>query len=478
MKQPVQTIFERNEPGVRCVTLPEIPALAPIEETLARKSALNLPEVSESTMMRHYTQLKNNSFGVDTGFYPLGSCTMKYNPKFNEKAASLDCFTGIHPLSDEEDAQGCLEVMHELQSQLCEITGMDAVSLAPAAGSHGEWTGLNIIRAYHQSLGQNRGIALIPDSAHGTNPANAAISGYTVVNIPSMPDGSINLNALKEKLNENTAVLMLTNPNTLGLFEKNITQIANMVHEAGALLYYDGANLNAIMGICRPADMGFDVVHLNLHKTFSTPHGGGGPGSGPVGCRSYLKEFLPAPVVTKQNGRYTFKTPEKSIGRVTTFYGNFLVCLKAWCYILSLGAKGLFEASERAVVNANYLKRLVSPLFGGTDEACMHEFVLSLSAFKEKTGVSALDFAKSLIDYGMHPPTMYFPLIVKEALMIEPTETENLRTLEETALIFIELAELAYSDPDKFHHSPHSTPVSRPDDVAAARNTRLKYESR
>jgi glycine dehydrogenase subunit 2 len=477
MKQPVLTIYERTEPGVRCVSLPDIPPSKPIDAPLTRKAALKLPEVSEPTLMRHYTALKNNAFGVDSGFYPLGSCTMKYNPKFNEKIAAWDCFTDVHPLSEESEAQGSLQLMHELQTYLCEITGMDAFTLAPAAGSHGEWTGLNLICAYHASRGDNnRKVALIPDSAHGTNPANASIAGFTVVNIPSAPDGSIDMEVLKKNLGENTAVLMLTNPNTLGMFEKNIAEIARLVHEAGALLYYDGANLNAVMGICRPADMGFDVVHVNLHKTFSTPHGGGGPGSGPVGCRSFLADFLPSPIVAQKNGQYALVDPAQSIGRVTAFYGNFLVCVRAWCYIRSLGAQGLFAASERAVVNANYLKRLLAEDFGANDAPCMHEFVLSLAKLKEETGVSAMDFAKTLIDHGMHPPTMYFPLIVHEALMLEPTETESRRTLDEAAALFHTLYTLAHENPQQMHDAPQTMPISRPDDVAAARNPRLKFE--
>lgn len=477
MKDELKTIFEYSSSGTRCTQLPATPCHMPIDKGLRRKSTLKLPEVAESTIMRHYTALKNNTFGLDSGFYPLGSCTMKYNPKVNEKIAAMDAFTDIHPLADAQDVQGSLAVLHGLQESLCSITGMDAFSIAPSAGSHGEWTGLNIIRAYHASRKDHkRRIALIPDSAHGTNPANAAISGYTVVNIPSYADGTVDMEALQRYLSDETAVLMMTNPNTLGIFEKNILKISKLCHEAGALLYYDGANLNAIMGLSRPGDMGFDVMHVNLHKTFATPHGGGGPGSGPVGCREYLSSFLPASVIKEANGAYFAEAPENSIGRVSTFYGNFLVALRAYAYIAELGGEGLKEASVRAVINANYLKQKIAPLFGGNTDSCMHEFVLSLSALKEETGVSALDFAKALIDYGMHPPTMYFPLIVHEALMVEPTETETQSTLDAVAKVFAALCEKAAIDPQSLHDSPLSTPVCRPDETAAARNPRLKYE--
>jgi glycine dehydrogenase subunit 2 len=476
MKDTIKTIFEYSRPGVRCVTMPGAPEGKPVPENLRRKDGLKLPEVSESTLMRHYTVLKNHTFGVDSGFYPLGSCTMKYNPKVNEKIASMEAFTDIHPLSGEEDAQGFLEVLFSLQSELCKITGMDAFCVSPCAGSHGEWTGLNLIRAYHQARGDSaRKIALIPDSAHGTNPANAAIAGFTVVNLPSK-DGTVDLEVLAKNLTPETAVLMMTNPNTLGLFEKDILKIADMCHKAGALLYYDGANLNAVMGVCRPADMGFDAMHVNLHKTFSTPHGGGGPGSGPVGCKAFLKEYLPAPVIQEDNGRYFAAQPAESIGRVSSFYGNALVALRAYAYILSLGAEGLAEASARAVVNANYFKKKIGGLFGADAEPCMHEFVVSLEKLKEETGASALDFAKALLDRGMHPPTIYFPLIVHEALMIEPTETESRESLDQAAQVFKEIVEAAKADPGSVKSAPVTTPVSRPDETAAARNPRLKFE--
>jgi len=334
-----------------------------------------------------------------------------------------------------------------------------------------------MIRAYHEARGESKRIkALIPDSAHGTNPANAAIAGFTVVNIPSGEDGTVDVAALRAHLGDDTAVLMMTNPNTLGLFEKNVQKISKMCHEAGALLYYDGANANAVMGLMRPGDMGFDVMHVNLHKTFGAPHGGGGPGSGPVGCRAFLREYLPAPVVRETNGAYEAAVPQKSIGRVGAFHGNFLVALRAYCYILSLGAEGLKEASVRALVNANYLRKKLAPLFGGPFAPCMHEFVVSLSDLKARTGVGALDFAKALIDFGMHPPTMYFPLIVKEALMVEPTETESRRTLDAAARAFAAVCAQAQADPESVKASPVTTPVGRPDETAAARDPRLKYE--
>jgi glycine dehydrogenase subunit 2 len=361
---------------------------------------------------------------------------MKYNPKLNEETAALPGFTDSHPLAPEDSVQGCLSAMDALGGYLCEITGMDAVTLQPAAGAHGEITGLAMIKAYFKDIGDaGRNKLLVPDSAHGTNPASAAMAGYTVINIPSTPEGLVDLTALKNAVGDDTAALMLTNPNTVGLFDKQILEITRLVHDAGGLLYYDGANMNAIMGITRPGDMGFDVMHLNLHKTFATPHGGGGPGSVPVACKAFLAEFLPTPTVKMTaTGHYGFHTPAKSIGRMRGFYGNFLVCVKALTYLMTIGAEGVREAGENAVLNANYLRHLLKDTYDIPFEGpCMHEFVLSLDALKKQTGITAADIAKGLIDKGIHPPTMYFPLIVHEALMIEPTETESRETLDAAA---------------------------------------------
>ncbi len=470
-------IFDAGKTGRRCAVLPacDVDAVA-VPEQYRRCAALNFPEVAEVDVVRHYTNLSRKAYGVDNGFYPLGSCTMKYNPKLNEEAASLRGFTGIHPLQEPADAQGCLEVMGTLGGYLCEITGMDAITLQPAAGAHGEFTALSMIKNYLLDRGETRrNKVIVPDSAHGTNPASAAMCGFTVVNIPSAKGGTVDLDALRQAAGDDTAAFMLTNPNTVGLFETDITEIASIVHGAGGLLYYDGANMNAIMGITRPGDMGFDVMHLNLHKTFSTPHGGGGPGSGPVACKTFLREFLPAPVVEEKNGEYALKTPSKSIGPVKSFYGNFLVLVRALAYIMTLGAEGLEEASGNAVLNANYLMEKLRGTYDIPFEGpCMHEFVMSLESLKHRTGVSAADIAKGLIDKGIHPPTMYFPLIVHEALMLEPTETESRETLDAAADAFKDLYALAYDDPGALHAAPVKASVGRPDETAAVRNPVLR----
>jgi glycine dehydrogenase subunit 2 len=390
---------------------------------------------------------------------------MKYNPKISEDMASLRGFTDIHPLQPEHTVKGCRGVLELCENYLCEITGMDAVSFAPAAGAHGEFTGLMLMKAYHESRGDyNRKKIIVPDSAHGTNPASAAMAGFGVINIPSGSDGCVDIEKLSAALGPDTAGLMLTNPNTLGLFERDILRITEMVHNAGGLSYYDGANLNAVLGVARPGDMGFDIVHLNLHKTFGTPHGGGGPGSGPVGCRGFLKEFLPG------------SGSKKSIGRVKAFYGNFLVVVKALVYIMMLGRDGLHDAAYNAVLNANYMmKRLGGKYTIPYNRGCMHEFVASLADLKKNTGVSALDIAKSMIDSGMHPPTMYFPLIVSEALMFEPTETETKETIDFACDVLLSLYDTAHENPEKLKASPTTTPVGRPDEARAARNPVLKY---
>ena len=432
-----------------------------------------LPELSEVTVERHYSRLARASFGVDDGAYLLGSCTMKYNPKLNEAVAALKGFTDIHPLAPEEDAAGAMELMFNLEAALNEITGMDAMTFQPAAGAHGEYTGLKIIDAYHKSRGEKRTKVLVPDSAHGTNPASAAMCGFEVVNIPSAGH-EVDLDALRTAVGEDTAALMLTNPTTLGLFERNIEQIRDIVHEAGGLLYYDGANLNAIMGVVRPGDMGFDVVHLNLHKTFSTPHGGGGPGAGPVGVKAFLKEFLPSPVVVSTGDGYAFAEPARTIGKVNAFYGNFSVLVKAYAYILSLGKEGIPASAKRAVLNANYLKKSLEPEYPAEgDGYCMHEFVVGAENLKKERGVTASDLAKGLIDAGIHPPTVYFPLTVHEAMMFEPTETENKDSLDRVAFVMKELYRRAEREPECFKEFPLTTPISRPDELKAAKELKL-----
>ena len=473
----MKLIFEKGAPGQHLDLLPacDVPEIFLTQE---RQAPLSLPQVSETELTRHYTALAKRVHGVNDGFYPLGSCTMKYNPKINEDMAALPGFTQIHPLQPESTVQGCLAVYAAAEQLLDEITGMDAMTFQPAAGAHGEFTGLLLIKAYHHHRGDSaRTKIIVPDSAHGTNPASAVMAGYTVVNIPSASDGCVDVEALRAAVGPDTAGLMLTNPNTVGIFDKNILEITKIVHDAGGLCYYDGANLNAVMGVVRPGDMGFDVIHLNLHKTFSTPHGGGGPGSGAVGCKTLLRSFLPGPVVeTAEDGSYHFATPEHSIGRVKDFYGNFTVVVKALTYVLTLGKAGIPEAAENAVLNANYMmKRLKEKYTMAYDVPCMHEFVMCLEDLLHETGVSAMDIAKGLLDNGIHPPTMYFPLIVHEALMVEPTETESKETLDEACDVFLRLWETAHSDPQALHNAPVTTPVGRLDEVGAARNPVLRY---
>ncbi len=476
----MKLLFERSRPGRgQClVPPPDVPAVE-YDPDLLRAEPPRLPEISEVDLGRHYTELAKQTHGVNDGFYPLGSCTIKYNPRVNEEMAALPGFTDIHPLQPETSTQGCLEAMYCTQSLLCEITGMDSVSLEPAAGAHGEYTGLLLIRAYHQSRGDTaRTKIIVPDSAHGTNPASAVMAGFKVVSVASNAEGGVDLDALRAAVGPDTAGLMLTNPNTLGLFDPNILEITKIIHDAGGLCYYDGANLNAIMGWVRPGDMGFDCVHVNLHKTFSTPHGGGGPGSGPVGCKAFLAQYLPAPVVEQQDGAYTLATPAQSIGKVRSFYGNFLVVVRALTYIITLGKEGIPEASAGAVLNANYLMQKLAA--GGYEMAqntvCMHEFVMTLEGLKQETGVTAIDVAKRLLDFGIHPPTMYFPLIVHEALMVEPTETESPETLDEAAEIFLRVLAEAKADGESLHTAPHSCAIGRPDEVQAARTPVLQYK--
>ena len=472
-------VFEKSRAGRGMSMLPacDVEIKKPGEKD-ARQKELHLPQMSENDLSRHYTELAKKSHGVNDGFYPLGSCTMKYNPKINEDMAALPGFTQIHPLQPEHSVQGCLEVLKKSEEYLCEITGMDGVTFQPAAGAHGEFTGLMLIKAYHESRGdEKRTKIIVPDSAHGTNPASATMAGYKVVSIASAPDGGVDLEALKAACGEDTAGLMLTNPNTVGLFDKNILKITEIVHECGGLCYYDGANLNAVMGTVRPGDMGFDVIHLNLHKTFSTPHGGGGPGSGPVGCKSMLLQFLPSYRVVEKEEALAMEKAEHSIGEMKEFYGNFLVVVKALTYLMTLGKEGIPEASQNAVLNANYMMNKLKDLYTmAYDEVCMHEFVMSLEDLKKKAGVSAMDIAKGLLDNGIHPPTMYFPLIVHEALMVEPTETESKEVLDHAIEVFRKLYDDALENPEGLLQAPVTTPVTRMDEVEAARHPVLKYE--
>ena len=471
-------VFEKSRAGRGMSMLPacDVEIKKPGEKD-ARQKELHLPQMSENDLSRHYTELAKKSHGVNDGFYPLGSCTMKYNPKINEDMAALTGFTQIHPIQPEHSVQGCLEVLKKSEEYLCEITGMDGMTFQPAAGAHGEFTGLMLIKAYHESRGdEKRTKIIVPDSAHGTNPASATMAGYKVVSIASATDGGVDLEALKAACGEDTAGLMLTNPNTVGLFDKNILKITEIVHECGGLCYYDGANLNAVMGTVRPGDMGFDVIHLNLHKTFSTPHGGGGPGSGPVGCKSMLLQFLPSYRVVEKEGALAMEKAGHSIGEMKEFYGNFLVVVKALTYLMTLGKEGIPEASQNAVLNANYMMNKLKDLYTmAYDEVCMHEFVMSLEDLKKKAGVSAMDIAKGLLDNGIHPPTMYFPLIVHEALMVEPTETESKEVLDHAIEVFRKLYNDALENPESLLQAPVTTPVTRMDEVEAARHPVLKY---
>lgn len=471
-------VFEKGKEGRGLSLLPagDVDVVLPGEKD-KREKELHLPELSENELSRHYTELAKKCHGVNDGFYPLGSCTMKYNPKINEDMAGLPGFTKIHPLQPEHTVQGCMEVLKTAERYLNEITGMDHVTFQPAAGAHGEFTGLLLIKAYHESRGdQKRTKIIVPDSAHGTNPASAVMAGYSVVSVPSGEDGCVDLEKLRDAVGDDVAGLMLTNPNTVGLFDKNILEITKIIHDCGGLCYYDGANLNAVMGTVRPGDMGFDVIHLNLHKTFSTPHGGGGPGSGPVGCKEFLAPFLPSVSVEGENAFSFVKAPQ-SIGEVKSFYGNFLVVVRALTYLMTLGKEGIPQASTNAVLNANYMMHQLKDLYTmAYDEVCMHEFVMSLADLKKKTGVAAMDIAKGLLDNGIHPPTMYFPLIVEEALMVEPTETESKETLDEAIAVFRKLYETAEKDAEALHQAPVTTPVTRLDEVGAARHPVLRYE--
>lgn len=446
-----------------------------LPESLKRTLEPVLPEVSELEVMRHFMELSNKNFCIEKGFYPLGSCTMKYNPKVNEQIAALEGFTGIHPNAPDDAVQGALELMYKLQKNLAEITGMNAITLQPAAGAHGEFVGMMIVKKYFEKKGEARKKVIVPDSAHGTNPATAKMCGFDIVEIKSNEKGQVSIDALKEALNEDVAAIMMTNPNTLGIFEENILEISKIVHENGSLLYYDGANLNAIMGITTPAAMGFDIVHVNLHKTFSTPHGGGGPGAGPVGVVAKLKDFLPAPIIDFDGEKYfkNYNLPD-SIGKVKAFYGNFGILVRAYAYILMQG-KSLKKVSQDAVMSANYLKECLKDSYDlPHDITCMHEFVIS-GEKQSESGVHTINIAKRMMDYGIHPPTVYFPLIVSEAIMIEPTESESKEVLDNFVKIMEKIAQESKENPEIVLNAPHSTPVLKIDETLAARNPNLRY---
>lgn len=449
--------------------------LSKLPKELLRDEDLLLPEVSEPDVVRHYTNLSQKNFGVDTGFYPLGSCTMKYNPKINETIATMPGFHNIHPLTPEKHAQGALEVIYETDKMLADITGMDYFSLAPFAGAHGELVGLWIIKKYHELRKDlKRTKIIVPDSAHGTNPASAAVAGFNVIEVKSNENGTVNIESLKEVLSDEVAGIMLTNPNTLGLFEPDILEMSKLVHEAGGLLYYDGANLNPMLGVTKPGMMGFDIIHLNVHKTFSTPHGGGGPGAGPVGVVQNLKEFLPGPVVIKENDEYKFYTPINSVGKTGQFYGNFSVIVKTNSYLKTIGNQ-INNLGKLSVLNGNYIKEsLKDDYLLAFDKTCMHEVVFD--GLKDKSsGVKTLDVAKRLLDYGVHPPTIYFPLNIKEAMMVEPVETESKETLDHFIDIMKTIAKEAKENPELVKSAPHTTEVRRLDEAQAARKPVLKF---
>lgn len=477
-----KTLFEKSIPGQKAWSLPkEERPISQIElpGTFRRKEEIRLPEAAELSITRHFSQLAKHNMGIDTHFYPLGSCTMKFNPRINEECASFNGFANCHPLAPDETVQGSLFIMHELIRLLCELSGMDQGSLSPSAGAQGELTGILMIKKYFEERNESfRNEIIIPDSAHGTNPATAVMAGYKTISIESDEDGDINLDDLKNKTGPKTAGLMLTNPNTLGLFSRKILSIAEIIHDKGGLLYYDGANLNAIMEIVKPGLMGFDVMHLNLHKTFSTPHGGGGPGSGPILCKESLSRYLPLPWVQKKENDFfrLERESESSIGQISFFNGNFGVFIKAYLYFIIHGFYGLRKVSENAVLNANYLKIKLSPLFKDPfkDRFCMHEFVLQADRFLDSK-VKALDIAKRMLDYGIYAPTIYFPLIIKECLLIEPTETESKSTLDAFIQIMEKIVEEANNNPDLLRNAPFNTPVRRLDEVRAARSPILKH---
>jgi glycine dehydrogenase subunit 2 len=477
MTEPLS--FEKSRPSLSGPRLPSagVETSARLPEEHRRRHPPALPRLSEPEIMRHYSRLASMNYSISEQFYPLGSCTMKYNPVLNEEAARLPGFAGLHPYQDEETTQGALELMWLLERALCAVVGVERITMQPAAGAHGEWTALRMIQAYHRANGDDRTEIIVPDAAHGTNPASAALCGFRVVEVRSGPDGRVDVADLEAKLSNRVAALMLTNPNTLGLFERQILEMAEMVHATGAKLYYDGANLNALMGICRPGDMGFDAVHLNLHKTFTTPHGGGGPGAGPVGVKADLVPFLPRPTVERSNGGFHLDHDRpRSIGRVRSFYGNFGMLVRAFTYILAMGGDGLTEASGDAILAANYLRKALDGILDlPHDGPCMHEFVASARNLGPH-GIKALDVAKGLLERGYYAPTIYFPLIVPEAVMIEPTETESKATLDAFAAAVRDIVETAERDPEELRAEPRSLPVGRLDEVAAARSPILRWQ--
>lgn len=474
----MKLVFERSIKGQSCAMLPPCDVETYELKTEKRGLELHLPELTEGEISRHYSALEEQTFGVNNGYYPLGSCTMKYNPKINDEVSVMPGFADIHPLQPEHTVQGCLAALHLAEQLFCEITGMDNMTFQPAAGAHGELTGLLLVKRYHDSRNDSaRTKIIVPDTAHGTNPATATMAGFKAVSIPSKENGLVDLDALRNVVGPDTAGLMLTNPSTLGKFEEDIVEIAKVVHDAGGLLYYDGANLNPVMGIVRPGDTGFDIVHLNLHKTFSTPHGGGGPGSGPVGCKAFLSPFLPLPKVVEAKGGFTFQHEDKeSMGSVKAFYGNFTVMLKALTYVLTLGKEGIPAAAKSSVLNANYMMKSLDDLYEvAFPGRCMHEFVITAENLKKETGVSAMDIAKGILDNKMHPPTMYFPINVHEALMPEPTDTESKESIDAAVKVYRELYQLAHDNPEALHQAPVHTAVRRLDEVNAARNPILRY---
>ena len=472
----MKTIFEKsnNVDGINFCG--EEVKLNSISQEFLRTEEIGLPQLSEIEVMRHYKELSDKNFCVETGMYPLGSCTMKYNPKVNEMLANLEGFANLHPLQSDEDSQGALELMYNLQESLKKVTGMNAISLQPAAGAHGEFAGMLVIKKYFEHIGENRTKVIVPDSAHGTNPASAAMAGFSIVQVKSNEKGQVDVEDLKSLLTDDIAAIMMTNPNTVGIFEEDVLEISKLMHDNGSLLYYDGANLNAIMGHSNPAIMGFDVCHLNLHKTFSTPHGGGGPGAGPIGVVEKLAEFLPAPTITFDGEKYSrnYNMPN-SIGKVRSFYGNFGVLVRAYAYILMMG-DSLKDATSDAVLNANYLREKLKNAYDiAYPEKCMHEFVICGERQKEE-GASTLHIAKRLMDYDIHPPTVYFPLIVHEAIMIEPTETESKERLDKFVDVMLKIAEEIKTNPENVVSAPHNAPIRKVDETTAARNPNLRYK--
>ena len=471
-------IFEKSKTGRKAYTLPKWKGNKEFNTAnkYFRSGKIGLPEESEQEVIRHYVNLSTKNHHVDKGFYPLGSCTMKYNPKINEKLASLEGFTEIHPYQDVSSIQGVLELYYELDSMLSEISGMSKVSLQPVAGAHGEWTSLKVIRAYHESKGNPRKKVIIPDTAHGTNPASIKMAGYDVIQLGSNEEGLVDVEELREVFDEDTAAFMITNPNTLGLFEKNIKEIAEIVHSKGGLLYMDGANFNALVGIVKPAELGFDIMHFNLHKSFSTPHGGGGPGSGPIGVVDKLIPFLPVPDVVKEDGKYklNYNVPQ-TIGKVQAFYGNYLVVVRAYIYMKILGSDGLHRVSENAIINANYVKKMLEGYYDlPYKQHCMHEVVFSGENLSQY-GIKTLDVAKRLLDFNMHAPTIYFPLLVHEAIMIEPTETEGKEVLDNFIAVMKQIAQEAQENPEILKMAPKTTPIRRLNESMAAKNLNLRY---